>query len=80
MKELKDALLENGYSGEEELQEKEIINEELSFTKLRDKLYSLGDVVFEDQNNHIYIRFLMPLIKFSNVHVFVFVCLECDSI
>lgn len=55
MKELKDALLENGYSGEEELQEKEIINEELSFTKLRDKLYSLGDVVFEDQNNHIYI-------------------------
>ena len=55
MKELKDALLENGYSGEEELQEKEIINEELSFTKLRDKLYSLGAVVFEDQNNHIYI-------------------------
>lgn len=55
MKELKDALLENGYFGEEELQEKEIINEELSFTKLRDKLYSLGDVVFEDQNNHIYI-------------------------
>ena len=47
--------MENGYSGEEELQEKEIINEELSFTKLRDKLYSLGDIVFEDKNNHIYI-------------------------
>ena len=55
MKELKDALLENGYSGKEELQETEILNEGLSFTKLRDKLYSLGDIVFEDQNNHIYI-------------------------
>ena len=44
MKELKDALLENGYSGKEELQETEILNEGLSFTKLRDKLYSLGDI------------------------------------
>ena len=39
MKELIDVLKKNGYSGEEELQKKEIKSEGLSFTKLRDKLY-----------------------------------------
>ena len=55
MKELIDALKKNGYSGEEELQKKEIKSEGLSFTKLRDKLYVLGEIIFEDQVKHIYI-------------------------
>ncbi len=69
MKELKDALLENGYSGEEKLQETEILSEGLSFIKLRDKLYSLGDIVFEDKNNYIYIVNIKPSFLSNTVTV-----------
>ena len=69
MKELIDALKKNGYSGEEELQKKEIKSEGLSFTKLRDKLYALGEIIFEDQVKHIYIVTIKPNILSNTVTV-----------
>lgn len=68
MKELIDALKKNGYSGEE-LQEKEIKSKGLSFTKLRDKLYALGEIIFEDQFKHIYIVTIKPNILSNTVTV-----------
>lgn len=55
MKELIDALKENGYSGKEKLEETEITVSNLSFVKLRDKLYSMGEIIEEKKEEKIYV-------------------------
>lgn len=55
MEELLNALKNIGISENEKFQESEILIDNLSFTKLRDKLYELGEIIFEDLDNHIYV-------------------------
>lgn len=55
VQELIDVLKDNGYSGKEHVYNKEITIDELSFAKLRDKLLPLGEFLFEDQSNHIFV-------------------------
>ncbi len=71
MEELLNALKEIGYSENEKVENKKIAVNKLTFTKLRDKLFILGKIIYEDKSNQIYIAEIRPS-KMGNTAVVAF--------
>ncbi len=71
MEELLNALKEIGYSGNEKVENKKITVNKITFTKLRDKLFILGRIIYEDKSKQIYVAEISPS-KLGNTAVVAF--------